>query len=143
MATPCPNLIVTHYNPSQIVPFHLSGVPVCESKVQSENQGQDTDDQYDDPEQPPFQPASALSVLDTFVELYVSGLGVVLDVLGVLLGLLDHGFLDDNGLGKVLEELVELHQGAFDALNVVVTGTNGAENSRGGRCAVGLELNGG
>ena len=133
----------THYNNLHKFPNihspHLRFVLV-ESKVQAKNQSQDTDDQHDDPEQPPFQPAGALGGIDALVQLHVSGFGVVLDVLCVLLGLLNHWFLNDNGFGEILEELVKLHKCAFDALDIVVTSANGAKNSRSGCCSVGLEL---
>ena len=77
---------------------------------------------------------------DTLVELNVASLRVLFNVLGVLLGLLDHGFLDDNGLGEILEELVQLDQSTLNLLNVVVTSTHSTEDGAGSRGTVGLEL---
>jgi hypothetical protein len=58
----------------------------------------------------------------------------------VLLGLLNHRFLNDDSLGKILEELVQLDKSTLDLLNVVVTSTHSAENSASSGRAVGLEL---
>lgn len=70
----------------------------------------------------------------------IAGLGILLDVLGVLLCLLNHGFLNDDGFCEILEELVELNEILLNLLDVVVTGTDGAEDGGSGSCTVGLEL---
>lgn len=95
-----------------------------QTKVKTQDESEDADDQDNNPEAPPLHLACSTSGCDALVEMDVAGLGVLLDVLGMLLGLLDHGFLDDNGFGQVLKELVELDKGALDLLNVVVTGAN-------------------
>lgn len=79
---------------------------VAETKVETEDKCNDTDDENDDPEAPPLHPSGTTSRSNTLVELLVSGFGVLLDVFGVLLGLLNHGLLDDDGLCEILEELV-------------------------------------
>jgi len=58
--------------------------------------------------------------------MHVRGFRILDDVLGLLLDLLDRGLLDDNRFGEVLEELVELDEGALDVLDIVVAGANGA-----------------
>lgn len=115
-------------------------VLVDNTDLNTNGQADNKADEEDDEGAPPFQLAGAASVCDTLIELDVAGFGVFLDVLGVLLGLLDQGLLNDNGLGQVFEQLVELDKSALDLLDVVVTSTHGAEHSAGSRRTVGLEL---
>ena len=115
-------------------------VLVDNTDLNTNGQTDNKTDEEDDEGAPPFQLAGAASVCNTLVELDISGLGVLLDVLGVLFGLLDHWFLNDNGLGQVFEQLVELDKSALDLLDVVVTSTHGAKHGAGSRRTVGLEL---
>lgn len=64
----------------------------------------------------------------------------MLDILGVLLGLLDGLVLQDDGGGQVFHELVEFDEGALDLLDVVVAGSYGAQDGVGSGGAVGFEL---
>ena len=73
-------------------------------------------------------------MINTLCKLDVRLFRVLDDVLGLLFGGLHSRFLNDDGLGKVLEELIELLEGAFDMQNVVVTGADGAED---GGCSAG------
>ena len=75
----------------KLVGFNHSG-----AKDDAEHDGDDAENQHDDAEAPPFQPAGTACVLDALGQLHVSGFGVVLDLLGVLLGLLDLGVLQDD-----------------------------------------------
>lgn len=77
---------------------------------------------------------------NALIQLHVPCLRVRLDLLRVLLGLRDHGFLDDYGRGEVFEELVQLQEGALDGLDVVVAGADGAEDGGGRGAAVSFEL---
>lgn len=111
-----------------------------QTKGDADSQTNNDEDDNGNEQAPPFQTTSTAGVCDTLVELNVAGLRVLLNVLGVLLGLLDHGFLNDNGLGEILEELVQLDQSALNLLNVVVTSTHSAKDSAGSSGTVGLEL---
>lgn len=115
-------------------------VLVAQTKSKTNSQTDDDNNKESDEQAPPFQLAGVTSTLDTLVELNVTSFRVLLNVLGVLLGLLNHGFLDDDGLSEILEELVELNQSTLDLLNVVVTSAHGAENGAGSGRTVGLEL---
>lgn len=64
----------------------------------------------------------------------------MLDVFGVLLGLLDGLVLQDDGGGQVFHELVEFDESALDLLDVVVAGSYGTQDGVGGGGAVGFEL---
>jgi hypothetical protein len=115
-------------------------VLVAQTKSKTDSQTDDDDDDESNEQAPPLQFASVASTLNTLVELNVTGFGVLLNVFRVLLGLLDHGFLDDDGLGKILKQLVQLDQGTLNLLNVIVTSTHSAEDGAGSGRAVGLEL---
>lgn len=107
---------------------------------ETHNETDDDEDNDTDPEAPPFHPSGTTSTGNTLVKLSITGFSVLLDVLGVLLGLLNHGLLNDDSFGEILEELVELDKSTLDLLNVVVTGTNSSKDGRSGCCAVCLEL---
>jgi hypothetical protein len=111
-----------------------------ETKVKTKSQTKNDDNDDNNEQAPPLQLASVASTFDTLVELNIAGFGVLLNVLGMLLGLLNHGLLDDDGLSKILEELVQLDESTLNLLDVVVTSTHGTENGAGGGRAVGLEL---
>ena len=111
-----------------------------QTKVQSQNQSQDDDNRDRNEEAPPLHFPRPTRVLDALVQLHVAGLGVLLHVVGVLFCLLDGLILEDDGGGEVFHELVELDDGAFDFLDVVMAGAHGAEDRVGGCGAVGFEL---
>lgn len=101
-------------------------VPVVQTKVQTEHQGEDDNDGQTDEEAPPLEFASATGVLDTLVELDIAGFGVVLDVLGVLFGLLD-GLILEHDLGRqIVHELLQFQHCLLDLLDVVVAGADSA-----------------
>ena len=104
---------------------------VAQAKSKTNSQTDDDDNDESNEQAPPFQLASITSTFDTLVELNVAGFSVLLNIFGVLLGLLNHRFLDDDGLGKILEELVQLDQSTLNLLNVVVTSTDSAEDGAG------------
>jgi hypothetical protein len=101
---------------------------IRQAKVQSQHQRQDEDDKHTDEEAPPLELSRAASMINAFGQLHVCLLGILDDVGGLLFGGLDHGLLDDDGFGQVLEELVELFEGALDLLDVVVASADGAED---------------
>lgn len=113
---------------------------VAQTKSKTDSQTDDDDNDESNEQAPPLQFAGVASTLNTLVELNVTGFGVLLNVFRVLLGLLDHRFLDDDGFGKILKELVQLDQSTLNLLNVVVTSTHSAENGAGSGRAVSLEL---
>jgi hypothetical protein len=122
----------------------LCGVVVVlfsvQTKVKTKSQTKNDDNDDNNEQAPPLQLASVTSTFNALVELNIASFGVLLNVLGVLLGLLDHRFLNNYGLGKILEELVQLDQSTLNLLNVVVTSTHSAENGTGSGRAVSLEL---
>ena len=79
-------------------------------------------------------------MLNALVQLHIAGLGVFLDVFRVLLHVLHGLVLDDDLGGQFFHEGVQFGDGALDLLDVVVAGTDGAENGAGGCAAVGFEL---
>ena len=102
---------------------------VLQSKVQSKYQRNNAQNQDDCQEDPPFEPSRAPSGLDSLVQLLVRILGVVLDLHSLLLGPLDDGLLVDDLLVELGEEKGKLAHGLLDALDVVVTGADGAKNT--------------
>ncbi len=72
--------------------------------------------------------------------MHVRGFGVRFHVIGVLLCLLNDRVLQDDGGGEIFHQGVELDDGGFDFLDVVVAGAHGAEGGGGGCRAVGFEL---
>lgn len=67
-------------------------------------------------------------MLHALSKLHVCILGVLDDVVRLLFGGLDGGVLDYHCFGEILEELIQLFEGLFDLLNVVVAGANGAKD---------------
>lgn len=111
-----------------------------QSKVQSKYQRNDAQDQDNRQEDPPLEPSRAPGRLDALVQLLVCIFGIVLDLHSLLLGPLDDGLLVDDLLVELGEEEGKLAHGLLDALDVVVTGADGAKNTRGLAATVGLEL---
>ena len=111
-----------------------------QTKEQAQHECEDEDDEHSDSQAPPLELPCAAGALDALCELDVGGLGVALDLAGLLFRGLHGGLLDDDGLGEVVEELVELDERLLDLLDVSVTGANGAEDGRSVAGAVGLEL---
>jgi hypothetical protein len=115
-------------------------VVVLQSKVQSEHQRNNAQDQDNGQEDPPLEPPRTPGRLDAFVELLVGILGIILDLDCLLLGSLNDGLLVDDLLVELGEEEGKLAHGLLDALDVVVTGADGAKDARGLATAVRLEL---
>lgn len=113
---------------------------LVKSNDETNNETDDDEDNDTDPEAPPFHPSGTTSTGNTLVKLSITGFGVLLDVLGVLFCLLNHGLLDDDSFGEILKELVELDKSTLDLLDIVVTGTNSSKDGRGSCCAICLEL---
>lgn len=66
------------------------------AKDDTKHNGDDAKNRHHNAEAPPFELAGTACVLDALGQLYVSGLGVVLDLFCVLLGLLDLGVLQHD-----------------------------------------------
>lgn len=113
---------------------------LIQTKVETQYQSEDDDDGQTDEEAPPFEFAGAAGVLDTFVELDVAGFGVVLNVFGVLFGLLDGLVLEDDLSREVFHELLQFHHCSLDLLDVVVPGADGAKHGVGCCRAIRLKL---
>jgi hypothetical protein len=97
-----------------------------QTKVNTQAQSQcNNDDEHNDAKNP-LELSRTPCMIDTLIELNVCGLGVGLNVLGLLLGLLNHGVLDYDLLSQILEQLLKFDEGLFDALNVIVTGSYSA-----------------
>ena len=111
-----------------------------QAEIQTQNQGENHDDEQADEEGPPLEFARSPCVVNTLRELNI-GLFRVLDhVLGLFFGRLHGRFLDDDGLGEVLEELVELLEGTLDLEDIVVAKADCAKDRGCGTGAVGFEL---
>jgi len=115
-------------------------VLVAQTKSETDSQTDNDDDEESNEQAPPLQLASVTSTLDALIKLNITSFGVLLNVLGMLLGLLNHGLLNNDGLGEILEELVELDQSTLNLLNVVVASAHSTKNGAGSGRAVGLEL---
>jgi hypothetical protein len=73
-------------------------------------------------------------------KLYIGVFCVFDDVIGLFLSCLHGRLLDNDGLSKVLEELVELDERVLNLLNVIVTSTDSAEDGCCSTRAVRFEL---
>lgn len=101
---------------------------MIQTNFQANHKGHDNDNCQTNEEAPPLQLPGAFGVLDAFVELDVAGFGVLFHVLSVLFCLLDGLVLEDDLGGEVFHYLVEFDEGAFNLLDVVVAGADGAED---------------
>lgn len=102
-------------------------VPSSDRETHTETDS-NSDNEKGNPEAPPLELSGATCGINTLVEMSVSGLRVLFDVLGVLFCLLYHGFLDDDCFGEIFKELVKFDECALDLLNVVVASADGAED---------------
>jgi hypothetical protein len=85
-----------------------------QTEIQAQNQGKSQDDEHTNEEGPPLEFTCSPCVINTLCKLGIRLLSILDDVLGLFFGGLHSWFLDDDGLGKVLEELVELLEGTLD-----------------------------
>lgn len=92
------------------------------------------------PKHNPFEPSRPSCVLNTLIELYICLLRILDNVCRLLLGRHDGGFLQYNGFGEILEELVEFGEGLFDVLDFGVAGADASQDGGCGAGAVGSEL---
>jgi hypothetical protein len=113
---------------------------LLQTEVQAQNQGKSHDDEQNDEEGPPLEFACSPCMVNTLCKLYIRLLCVFDDVLGLFFSGLYSGFLDDDSLGEILEELVEFLESSFDLHDVVVASADSAEYGGCGASSVGFEL---
>jgi len=111
-----------------------------QSKVQTENQGDDAQNQDDGQENPPLEPSCTPSRLDALVQLLVGVFRVVLDLHSLFFGPRYLGLLVHNLLVELCKEQRELAHRLLDTLNVVVACAHGAKHAGRLAAAVRLEL---
>lgn len=97
-----------------------------QAKVQPQNKAQRETNEQDDEESPPLELSCATRVVHALCELHIRLLRVLDDVLGLLFGGQHGRLLDDDRLGEVLEQLVQLLQRLLDLHDVAVAGADGA-----------------
>lgn len=97
-----------------------------DTKADTEGDGQD--DEEDDEGAPPLELAAVAGVLVGLLDLLVALLDVLDGVLGVVLGRLDDGVLLLDDGREVLVQRGELEEGLLDALELVVPGSDVAED---------------
>lgn len=113
-----------------------------QAKVQSQDKRKRNNNEHADEEGPPLELPRATRMVNALGELHVRLLGVLDDVLGLLFGGLHGRLLDDDGLGEILEQLVELLQRLLDLHDVIVAGADGTEDGGCGAGAVRFQLGG-
>ena len=111
-----------------------------QTEIQAQNQGQGNDDEHNDGDCPPLELARSSCVVNAFCKLDIRLHRVLDNVFSLLFGSLHSGFLEDDGFGEVLEELVELFERALDLQDVIVAGADGTENGGCGTGAIRFEL---
>lgn len=105
-----------------------------QSDTQRNTKDNGNDDEHNNEQAPPLELATVASALDALVNVLGSRLEVVDGLLGVLLrGVNDGLLLLDNG-GEFLVEDCELGEGLLDALQLVVSRADVAED---GACVAG------
>ena len=91
------------------------------SKINTKGEGQNDNDEKNDAEDPPLELPCSSCMVDTLSKLYICIFRVFDDVIRLLLGGLDGSILENDRLGEILKELVEILHGTLNLLDVIVT----------------------
>jgi hypothetical protein len=110
------------------------------TKVKSKCQSNNSEDEYHHKQGPPLELSRTSSRLDALVQLRVGVFGVFIDLDRLVLDVDSLLLLVDDLLVELLEQRCQFNHGLLNALDVVVTSTNGAEYTGRLPAAVALEL---
>jgi hypothetical protein len=108
--------------------------------VDAKDKRQRNQDRNDNAQHPPLQFPRSSSRSDTFDQLIVSLPSCLVDMISLFFDARDLRLLVDDLLVQVLEDQGQLAQCLLNALDIVVTSTNSAENARGLCAIVALDL---
>ena len=115
-------------------------IVLSETEVKTNDQCNDGNDKYDHKQGPPFKPPGASGGLDTLVQLCVCVFCIFIDLDSLVLDLYGLLLLVNDLLVELLEQCCQLDHSLLDALDIVVTSTNCAQDTGRLPAAVALEL---
>jgi hypothetical protein len=108
----------------RILRLVFRGLSEADSKTNAQGDGQY--DKYDDEEAPPLELVAVPGMDNCLADMLVSALEIRCRVLSILLCALNERFLCDNELVHFIEQSSQLSDRAFDSLELVVAGLDGA-----------------
>jgi hypothetical protein len=113
---------------------------MCQANAQSNAKSDSKNDKNHDQQTPPLEPVTASSMLVRFIDLSIGLVHVIGGFGGILVSTINHRLLHLYHLGHVGKHRPKLRERGLDALELIMTSSNGTKDRRSLPGAVGLEL---